>query len=70
MEEGAFFFPLGIRCSYWSSIKFKFAPRSSTLRDKTLHNKGNSVHKGAQTRDLLIKNERVLTIPSQLNSVN
>ncbi|KAG5598847.1 hypothetical protein H5410_030217 [Solanum commersonii] len=59
------------RYPHWSPIKFKFSPRSPTLRGgKGLPNKGNSVPKEARTRDLFVKDEGVHITPPQPLLVN
>ncbi len=60
-----FGFPSGVRYPHWSPTKFGFAPGSPTLGGKALPNKGDSVPKGNRTRDLLVKDEGVLTTPPQ-----
>lgn len=44
-----FDFSFGVQYSYWSSTKFRFEPRSFTLRDKALPNKGDPVPRRTQT---------------------
>lgn len=48
-----------------TDIRYRIEVQLNSNSRKTFPNKGDSIPKGTQTRDRLIKNERVLTTPPQ-----